>query len=150
MKKYNQNRDRRIIYPPSNYQKKFLCYLDWYASIDDIKKNEDLDKVYPKLSQKIRRLFKNGSIKILTITMLNGNSVIFDFSKVRIYCNSPEGCSQIISFLRHFRNSIAHGKIEYMSKKFIIIDENDKGETTANGEIDESTIKELFKIINIQ
>jgi hypothetical protein len=145
-KKMNQNKDRTIHYPPEKDQKSFLKYLCWYSSIDDITRNEDLKGVYKNIPKELRKLLPNGSIKFLTKKELNAKTS-FDFSSDRLYCTCWNDCSQIIAFLRHLRNSIAHGKIETVEKKWIIYDENEKGEITAKGEIHSLTLKSILKVL---
>lgn len=145
MKKYNAERNRSVTYPPTNYQKKLMCYCCWYASIDDIYTNEKLDAVYKKLSVRLRRIIKKGSVITHTIKELNEELMEFDFSKDVIYCNKPNDSSQIVAFLRHFRNAVAHGRIEYRSNKFYFEDRNDNDELTAKGVFCEDMI---IKILN--
>ncbi len=149
MKKYNAERNRSVTYPPANYQKKLMCYCCWYASIDDIYTNEKLDGVYKKLSVRLRRIIKKGSVITHTIKELNDEIMEFDLSKDVIYCNTPNSCSQIIAFLRHFRNAVAHGRIEYKSKRFYFENRNDNDELTAKGVFCEDTISSIFKEIQL-
>lgn len=142
-KTFNPNKNRRFILPPEKYQKKFLKYLFWYSSIDDIAKNEDLNTIYKNLPKRLRKILPNGSIVLPTKKELN-NMTSFDFSSDRLYGTRWNDCSQPIAFLRHLRNSIAHGYIQQSGKKWLIDDENEKGEITAKGVINISTIDSLF------
>ncbi len=137
------NKDRQIIYPPEKEQKKFLKFLFWYSTIDDITSNELLNTIYKNLPKTLRKKLPNGSIVLCKRKELE-EMTSFDFSSDRIYCTRWNNCSQPIAFLRHLRNSIAHGKIRLSGKKWLIYDEDSNGTMTAKGEINTSTLKSIF------
>ena len=149
MNKINNNeRDRRVTFPPDELQKKCLRYLCWYSSIDDLTSNKSIDRIYKGLTMRIRRIVPNGTIKIYTKNKLNEDGEIeWDFSKDRIYCNQWNNCSQIVALLRHLRNAIAHGRLIKKNGKIEIIDKetNGCGRITAKGYFESDTIKNVLE-----
>lgn len=142
-------RDRSVNFPPMDLQKSCLQYVCWYASIDDLTSNEDIDSIYKGLTIGIRRIVPKGTIKLYSKTKLNEEGEIeWDFSKDRVYCSQWKGCSQIVALLRHLRNSIAHDGLIMRRVKLEIIDRDvyQHNLITAKGYFQKDTIKKILGI----
>ena len=140
------NKDRTVTYPPEEKQKNMLKYLFWYSSVNDVAKEADLNSLCNNLYKRLRKILPNGTIVIQSKKRLS-NKTDYDFSSDCIYCNRWNECSQLIAFLRHLRNSIAHGYIRKVGMKWLIYDEDDFGNMTAKGEISTITLDKIFKEI---
>lgn len=133
---------------PRNYKEICLDYLYGYSNISSIKTNGELDKKVKNLSRNIIKIIPYDEIFLLTKAELQ-NYKNYNFSSECIYCTSSGARSKPIAFLRHLRNSIAHGNLHQDGKFFVMEDWDDEKHSnlTAIGKIEKTKIKEVLELL---
>lgn len=126
------------------YKEKCLDYLYGYAKISKANSNADLDKKYPTLRSAVTKIIPNSMISIEKISKLKKYKNM-NLSNEIIYCT---GKSKVISFLRHLRNSIAHGYLREKGNYFILEDWDDSKKTnlTAKGRFTQKRIENVLNL----
>lgn len=118
--------------------KEILCFYDLlYRFEHSIKRNPT--------GYKINRTEVNAFIKKNSIVLDTKSKVVVHFDKNRILysCSNKK---QVYEFIRHIRNSFAHGLISKIENYFIIQDINPKGVVNMYGIIDSNL---LFPLIGV-
>lgn len=133
---------------PKNFKETCLDYLYGYSNISLIKTNGELDKKVKNLSSNIINIIPYNEIILLTKTKLQ-NYINYNFSGECIYCTNCGVSSKPIAFLRHLRNSIAHGNLHQDGKFFIMEDWDDDKHSnlTAIGKFEKTKIKKVLELL---
>ena len=120
--------------------------LVFYSKIQRIKKEYELLNSYPNLKAEIDQLFGNNLINIKKNLFQT-----YNFNSIKNNQFVFLGRPILISFLRHFRNAIAHCNIivDEVRSLYIISDYTDgsKKERTCYGLIEPKEFKKLLQIV---
>lgn len=135
---------KTVIYPPKDYQASFCRFLFRYGQLEGIKTDKALNAAMGR-----------GFIGTFNTIIGKTSKILITKKEEEMECINPHNCvgeviyytcskTKSIDFLRHLRNSIAHGNIHKEGKYFLIEDFKGK-KRSACGRIESNKIKKLIE-----